>query len=97
MSRRRPLVTAEMVGCYVQVVWVDSQHQVGQVDAEDLPEPSELTTVGHLSAVRAESVVVSRDRLPNPSSFEWRGNLAIPLFAVRSVLVMHVEPVVAVA
>jgi len=76
----------------VRVVWLDSQHDIGQVDTEDLPNPSQLVSVGHLSAEDEAHVVVSRDRSPGPHSFEWRANLAIPRSAIVSIEALSSEP-----
>lgn len=60
----------------VRVRWLDSWHD--QVDASDLPTPSELVTVGWLSWDDPAYIVVSRDHSPSPGSYSWRSSLAIP-------------------
>jgi hypothetical protein len=62
----------------VMVRWLDSCVQHGQVDDDDLPTPSELKTVGWISFDGPDHIVVSRDHSPDPGSYSWRSNVAIP-------------------
>lgn len=80
------------LGPLVRVIWLDSQHDIGQVDREDLPNPTQLESVGHLAEQDEAHVVISRDRSPGPNSFEWRANLAIPRRAIVRIETLEVVP-----
>ena len=69
----------------VRVRWLDSQMRHDQVDDDQLPVPGELDSVGWLSYDGEDHIVLSRDHAPDPGSYSWRSNLAIPRAHIVSI------------
>lgn len=75
------------MGEIVQVEWIDSSLQNGQVDKHDFPRPERIMSIGTVVDRTADYITVARDDM---NGGDYRGLCCIPTECIKSIVTLSI-------